>query len=239
MSSPPARLIAVIPTVAGRVMRSYSYSSVRPGISLSVAIKTMDRWAVDEIAVIDISRQEKVSPNVLDEIELANSRTPLLYGGGLRSISDIQRLLGVGADRFLFEFGTFGSKDLLSAAAELIGLQAVVASLPVTKRAGRYVTFPTVSPSMTADLRTLATEIIEGSIASEILVIDRQHEGIPDAFDLCIVDELSHLGDRTVLWFGGVGSQVVPTLVHNPLTAGLGIANALFQKELAADHYRW
>lgn len=238
MSKLPVRLVAVIPTVEGRVVRSYAYTHFRPSISLSIALKTVDRWRVDEIAVIDISRTGELSSKVLDEIEAADSRTPILYGGGLRSPSDLRRLLNVGADRFLFEFGAFAEGSLLADAAKLVGTQAVVVSLPVTKIRGEYVTFPTGNPGKLKKLGLFAEELIQSSAAAEILIIDRESEGSLDAFDPGIARELSHLADQSVLWFGGLGPKSIPTLVGNPITAGVGLGNPLFQDELTVEAFR-
>jgi imidazole glycerol phosphate synthase subunit HisF len=105
------RLVGVLAVRDGQVVKSYGYDFWRPAGRLCTALKNLDRWQVDEILVLDISRRDRVNDDVIREIRTARISTPLAYGGGIRKSEDVNPLLTAGCERFVLETMLFQYPD--------------------------------------------------------------------------------------------------------------------------------
>ena len=73
------RLIGLIAVKDAQVVKSYGYSFWRPGGDLATCLRNLDRWLVDEIAIVDISRGGVLDERVLETIRRTPISTPLVY----------------------------------------------------------------------------------------------------------------------------------------------------------------
>lgn len=231
-----SRLIATVPVRDGAVVKSYGYRRWRPAGGLASTLLNLDRWNADEIMVVDISRRATVDVRVLEEIASAAPATPVLYGGGVRGPADVEGLMRAGVDRVLVETAAWDANGRTHAIADVVGTQAVVVALPlisidaVIRRwdpiEGRPLEVLTESLHRAAQLP-----------CAEILVIDVRAEGHEGGFDPALAEavcEASHLlGDRSLLWFGGIDTAAAASLVARPETSGVAIGNPLHERELA------
>ena len=77
------RLIAFVPIQNGQVVMSYGYLRHKPAGSLGTVLQNLDRWGIDEIAVVDISRgRNRPDFSILEQIRVSAVRTPIAFGGG-------------------------------------------------------------------------------------------------------------------------------------------------------------
>lgn len=98
-------------------------------------------WAVDEIMYIDISTSSrydlrrddhKIKDTIKDKYGLVNAISkscfaPLGFGGGIRTIEDIQKILNNGADKVVLNTILFQDTTLVKKAVKVFGSQALVA----------------------------------------------------------------------------------------------------------------
>jgi cyclase len=236
------RLIATIFVKDGVVVKSYNFNFWRPAGRLYSALINLDRWGVDEIIVIDISRHGRISSKTLDEIKKSNITTPLIYGGGIRSINDIHKLLAVGCDRFILETLLFNNEKELNEISSTVGKQALIASLPIiTKNNNCYAFFTSIdnllknqSDSMLS-LEKVWLTYCELPV-SEILIIDADNEGVFNKFSYSIAEKIlnfqSKSTDKKLIWFGGLGMEQSRALLDEKKTVGVAYGNVNFEYEL-------
>lgn len=238
------RLVAVLPVRDGKLVKSYAYRMWRPAGCLKTALLNLDRWAADEILVLDISGRVDIDPRVVNDLQAASISTPITYGGGIRSVNDAIKVLRAGADRILIETLLWSKQDEVSRIADEIGHQAIVAGLPVVgSSCGR---FRASNPRVT-DRRDLPdalykrVDAIGISPIEEVLVTDVDAEGARGKFSLGLAEHVGPMlaaTQRPVIWFGGIDEGSASVLLNKAETVGVAFANVLLERELALREVR-
>ena len=95
----------------------------------------IDTWSIDEIIMLDISREKKYKDRFLEIINKFAKEcfVPLSVGGGIRNIDDAKAYLDKGADRVVINTGALINKKLVSELAKKYGSQCVIASIDAKK----------------------------------------------------------------------------------------------------------
>lgn len=234
------RLVGVVAVKDGQVVKSYGYRFWRPAGGLRTALMNLDRWLVDEILILDISRRGSVDPVVVNEIRASRISTPLAYGGGIRSPEDVDCLLAAGCERFVLETMLFKFPERISELADKVGAQALIASLPLSAKAGGDWQ---VNRDTAGRWGVLESEIDVGSFCrncndwpvAEVLAIDSDHEGRAGGFSLVSSDGNHPFRElrKGVIWFGGINFKQGAVLLNHPATVAVGFGNLNFEKEIA------
>jgi imidazole glycerol-phosphate synthase subunit HisF len=237
------RVIGAIAVHGGRVVKSYGYRARRPAGSIGTALTNLDRWGADEILLLDISRRPGVDPSVRDAMRDTPLSTPLTYGGGIRSVAHVREVLDAGADRVLIESLLWEDPDEVARIAEVIGAQAVVASLPVAgSSSGRLFAWsPSTAATARPDELSAWVERIGRTPCEEVLVIDVDAEGSEGSFSLTLATELGPVlaaVDRPTIWFGGLDATTATAVLTRPDTTGVAIGNPLVEGELVLPELR-
>ena len=237
------RLIGVIAVRNGRVVKSVGYRRWFPAGGIGTALTNLDRWGVDEILLVDVSRAGRVDNRVLDLLRSTRIRTPLTLGGGIRSLDDVTEALRSGADRILVESLFWEAPGELDRIIRSVGAQAVVGSLPMVEGHGEHINCWTPSP--TADGRPSDVDMwidrMQQFDFEEVLVTDVRNEGRHGSFSTELPDRLSdHLQalERPIIWFGGLCSTTGGTLLSRPETVGVAFGNLLLEHEVAVPALR-
>ncbi len=99
------------------------------------AVNIFNEKGVDEIVLLDIeATKTQRPPNFLLLEEIATECfIPLTYGGGVRSLDDMELLYGLGIEKISFNTALVERPDLVRAAATQFGSQSVVASIDVRR----------------------------------------------------------------------------------------------------------
>jgi cyclase len=234
------RLVGVVPVKDGLVVKSYGYRFWRPAGQLRTALKNLDRWQVDEILVLDISRRTELDPSVVREIRASHISTPLAYGGGIRKKEHVSALLAAGCERFVVETMLFESPEKIEDLARKIGAQALIASLPISATdGGDFKADPACSRGWAKqgnehDLKAICRRLNELPVA-EVLAIDRAGEGCAGSFSLMNARGSHPLEDlrKGIIWFGGISLKQAEQLLQSVPTVAVGFGNANLEREVA------
>lgn len=239
------RLIGVVAVKYGQVVKSYGYRFWRPAGGLRTALMNLDRWLVDEILILDISRRDRLDPGVVEEIRASRISTPLAYGGGIRSSEDVDCLLAAGCERFVLESMLFQFPERISGLADKVGAQALIASLPLSvtdeglwQIDNKYAACLGV-PSMALDTGSLCRTFNDWPVA-EIMAIDSANEGSAGRFSLVTREGDHPLADlqKGIIWFGGIDANQATKLLELQSTVAVGFGNLNYEKEIAMRSLR-
>jgi cyclase len=239
------RLVGVVAVKDGQVVKSYGYRFWRPAGQLRTALMNLDRWLVYEILVLDISRSDRVDPQIVAEIRASRISTPLAYGGGIRSHEDVDCLLAAGCERFVLETMLFRSSERVVKLAEKVGAQALIASLPLASTHGgcwqvdRDYAAHWGDPDAELDIGNFCRRCNEWPVA-EVLAIDSTHEGFAGRFSLVSSGGVHPLVElqKGIIWFGGIDQKQASTLLQSSATVAVGFGNLNFEKEVAMRSLR-
>ncbi|NQS99124.1 MAG: imidazole glycerol phosphate synthase subunit HisF [candidate division Zixibacteria bacterium] len=202
------RLIAVLILRNGQVIQSVQFKHTNViHWNPVVAVDFFDRWAVDEIVVLDVSRSLDQRQKFCSAVkELAKKCfVPLTVGGWVRSFDEFHQLTRFGADKVVINTEAFRRPDLITECAKVFGNQCVVVSIDAKKDdAGNYRVFidrgqerANISPAEWA-------EIAEEKGAGEILLNSIEHDGFRQGYDIPLMKSVVEIVDIPVIAMGGV-----------------------------------
>lgn len=215
---------------------SYGYMHHKPAGSLGTVLRNLDRWGIDEIAVIDISRgRDKPDFSILEQIRLSAVRTPVAFGGGIRSARHAVSAVAQGCDRVIVETLIWQAPQEIDRIAEAIGQQAVIGAVPLVYGSGGLTAAPVQADGGEAWGDLLRR--IDGLGMSELMIIDRECEGSAGSSKLgeqIPVAETHH----KLIWFGGLNASQASALLERPDTVGVAFGNPFLSKELAVNTHR-
>ena len=230
------RLIALVPVQAGQVVMSYGYMRHKPAGSLGTVLRNLDRWGIDEIAVIDITRgRDKPDFSILEQIRLSAVRTPVAFGGGIRSARHAVAAVEQGCDRVIVETLIWQAPQEIDRIAEAIGQQAVIGAVPLVYGSDGM----TVAPVHSAGNEAWGDYLkrVKDLAISELIIIDREHEGAAGNSKLGeqmpVIETLHKL-----IWFGGLSVSQAAALLERPDTVGVAFGNPFLINELAVNMHR-
>lgn len=173
------------------------------------AVRIFSEKEVDEIVVVDIdATRERREPNYELIAEIAGEAfMPMAYGGGIRTIEQVRRLIRGGIEKVVINSVTAESTAVITAAAETFGSQAVVAAVDVRKNfLGGY---RVVSHSATVDVRVSLEEHVRrlaDAGAGELLVTSVDRDGMRSGYDLDLIRAVAQAVSVPVVACGGAGS---------------------------------
>ena len=230
------RLIALVPVQNGQVVMSYGYLRHRPAGSLRTVLKNLDRWGIDEIAVIDISRNiKKPDLSILEQIRASSVRTPIAYGGGIRSATHAVEAVVKGCDRVIVETLLWQDPKEIDRIAASIGQQAIIGAVPLVIGSKGLSVAP-VNASRNESFIDFINHANDLAI-SELMIIDRANEGLAGSNQ---ISKFMHTTDtiHKLIWFGGLNPSLSAELLKRPDTVGVAFGNPLLANELAINTYR-
>lgn len=174
------------------------------------AVRIFNEKAVDELMVLDIDATRQVrDPDYRMIANLANEcRMPLAYGGGVRSIEQIERIIGLGVEKVALSAVLADNPALVSDAASRVGSQSVVAVIDVRKSGMLR------RPEVVIHNGTKRTGLdpvqfardLEQRGAGEIVVNSVDRDGTMDGYDLDLIARIAENVTIPMTLMGGAGS---------------------------------
>jgi cyclase len=173
-------------------------------------INLFNRFEVDEIALLEISATRWKRPPPFELIERLASEcwVPLSYGGGIRTVEDARRILGIGVEKIVL--GTIAADDpgLISRAAATFGNQAVIVSIDArSTRPGEYEVFVESGTRALGTDPVVAARRAEELGAGEILLNAIDRDGTMEGYDLELIRNVTEAVRIPVIACGGAGNR--------------------------------
>jgi imidazole glycerol-phosphate synthase subunit HisF len=201
------RLVAVLIVRHGQVVQSVQFRHTNViHWDPATAVDFFDRWSVDEIVVLDVSRDQKHRDRFLSAVEAIARKTfvPLTVGGWIRSADDVKELLRLGADKACINTEAVNRPDLIAECAARFGSQCIVASIDVKATGDTYEVYIDRGRAPTGlDPREWAQRAAAHG-AGEILLNCIDRDGFRQGYDLALLRSIVDAVDIPVVAMGGV-----------------------------------
>lgn len=172
------------------------------------AVKVFNDLECDELVVVDIrATLEGRAPDYAMIEEFASEAfMPLTYGGGIRTVEQIRKILSIGIEKVVIGASAPDGK-LISEAAAVFGSQSIVAAVDVRKSlVGRGdVWIRSGTQNTRIDPRTFAVRMQDFG-AGELFVQSIDLEGSRSGYDIALMKEVSAAVRIPVIACGGAGS---------------------------------
>jgi cyclase len=164
---------------------------------------------VDELVLLDITATpEKRGPqfDLLKNIA-SEAFIPLAYGGGIRSMDDVKKLLSIGIEKLIMNTSAVETPSLVREVADHAGSQAAVVSMDVKKGLlGKYEVLTHCGQKKTGlDPVKHAVEM-ERMGVGEILINSIDRDGTMQGYDLELVRKVADAVSVPVVACGGAGN---------------------------------
>lgn len=183
------------------------------------AVKIFNEKSVDEIIIIDIDASVcGKEPNYYLIEKLANeSRMPLCYGGGIKNVSQAEKIIQLGVEKISLSSAIIQKPELISEIGDAIGAQSVVGVLDTKKSLfkGYEIFIENGKKKIRGNLVNWIKKYQEFGVG-EILLNSIDCDGMQHGYDLRLASlAYSHI-KVPVTFLGGAGSlEDVGNLVEN------------------------
>ena len=172
------------------------------------AIKIFNDKEVDELILLDITATNAAKGPAFDTIaDIAGECfMPVAYGGGISTVEQIRRILGIGIEKVVINSAAIANPDLIGTAAREFGSQAVVVSIDVKKTLlGRYeVRSHSGTKGTGLDPAAWARQV-QDLCAGEIMLTSIERDGTMRGYDLDLIGKVSEAANVPLIAAGGAG----------------------------------
>ncbi len=206
------RIIPCLDVTAGRVVKGINFVGLRDaGDPVEIARRYDDQGA-DELTFLDITASSDDRDLILHIIESVAAQVfiPFTVGGGVRAVSDVQRLLNAGADKVSINTSAVQNPQLVADASGRYGSQCIVVAIDAKRVPGshpvRWEVYTHGGRKATGiDALEWGRKMQELG-AGEILLTSMDRDGTRVGFDIELTRAFSDMLEIPVIASGGVGN---------------------------------
>jgi imidazole glycerol-phosphate synthase subunit HisF len=174
------------------------------------AVKIFNEKEVDELTVlnIDASVQGKEPDYSMIRNLAAECRMPLCYGGGVKSVEQVERIISLGVEKVAMSSGAISNPEIIATAAEVVGSQSIVVVMDVKKsgRGGSYEIWTHNASKSTGQSPVDFAMQVEALGAGEVVINSIDLDGVMKGYDLELAGKIRDAISLPITVLGGVGS---------------------------------
>ena len=202
------RLIPSLLVRDGRIVQSVQFRHTNVIGNVITAVDFFNGWAVDEILILDVSRDHTGREQFLDIVDELSERcfVPLTVGGWITALADIETLLEHGADKITINTHAFRYPEFITDAAKVFGSQCIVVSIDAKRdETGEARVWVDRGRENTGVPAAQWAQQAEARRAGEILLTSIDNDGMRKGYDLPLMKSVAEAVRIPVIAFGGVG----------------------------------
>jgi imidazole glycerol-phosphate synthase subunit HisF len=206
------RIIPCLDVMDGRVVKGIRFEGLRDAGDPVEQAMRYDAERADELCFLDITASHEGRGSMLEVIRRTADSVfiPFTVGGGIRSVSDFNAILGAGADKVAVNTAALEDPELVRRASEHFGSQCVVVAVDARRAEGRTESGWEVYTH--GGRRPTGIDAVEwaGRVealgAGEILLTSMDRDGTRDGYDLPLLNAVSTGVRIPVIASGGAGA---------------------------------
>jgi imidazole glycerol-phosphate synthase subunit HisF len=202
------RIVPCLDVDDGRVVKGVRFVDlVDAGDPVELA-QRYNAEGADELVYLDITASSDDRDIIFDVVSRTAETVfiPLTVGGGVRNVDDVKRLLRAGADKVAINTAAVRDGDLVRAAADEFGAQAIVVAIDARRTGDHWEVFIEGGRTATGiDAREWARTVTEAG-AGEILLTSMDRDGTTDGYDLELTRAVADAVSVPVIASGGAGT---------------------------------
>lgn len=202
----------IIPTLLWKgpgLVKGVGFDSWRRIGTILPAVKVYNSRQVDELIIVDICATLENRIPDLEEISgfAKECFVPLTIGGGIKSVTDVRKLLAAGADKVCLNSSAYERPLIIKEIANCFGSQCIVVSIDVRKEGNNYFCYSHSGKVKTAYKVEDWCKTIEGNGAGELLVTSIENDGLMQGYDIKLLQKISSIVNIPVIASGGAGKM--------------------------------
>jgi imidazole glycerol-phosphate synthase subunit HisF len=205
------RVIPCLDVDAGRVVKGINFQDLRDAGDPVELAKVYDAEGADELTFLDISASHEGRATTMEIVAATAEQVfiPLTVGGGVGSVTDVDRLLRAGADKVAVNTAAIRRPDLVAEIADRFGNQVLVLSVDARRAPGTDSGFEVTTHGGRESAGLDAVEWVRRAAdlgAGEILLNAMDADGTQDGFDLELIRLVRREVSIPVIASGGAGA---------------------------------
>lgn len=171
------------------------------------AVRIFNEKEVDELIVVDIdaSIQNREPNYALIKSLAAECRMPLCYGGGVKTIEQIQQIVNLGVEKVAISSAAIDNPKLLSEACEKVGRQSIVSVIDARKSGHEYEVYTHNGTRRTKLDPVEFAKRVEPCVG-EVLINSIDRDGSMQGYDMDLVTQVRAVISVPLTVLGGAGS---------------------------------
>lgn len=204
-----SRIIPSLLIQSGGLVKTVNFKSPKYVGDPINAVKIFNEKEVDELVIFDIDASVKgVEPNYqLIEKLAIQSRMPLCYGGGIRTVEQAERILSLGVEKIAMSSGIIENPKLIKEISERVGSQSVVVVLDIKQKIwGGYDVYTHNAKNKTKIELFDFIKHVQQLGAGEIIINSIDQDGMMKGFDLKLINFVRKMTTLPLTVLGGAGS---------------------------------
>jgi len=201
------RIIPCLDTKDGRVVKGVNFLGLRDISSPAGLARHYNDSGADELALYDITASgegRRIFSEVIRQTAECVS-IPLVVGGGIGSIEDIDIVCSCGADKISINSGALKTPGLIGEAAKKLGSSRVILAIDIKRVAGAFRVF---AKGGMEDTGLDAIEWIKRGVdlgAGELCVNSIDTDGVKEGYDLLLLEAVCKAVKVPIIASGGAG----------------------------------
>jgi cyclase len=202
------RIIPCLDVKDGRVVKGINFLELRDAGDPVEQASAYDAQGADEICYLDISASPEGRATLIDVVARTADCVfvPLTVGGGVREVADVRRLLEAGADKVAINTAAIQRPELVAAAADRFGAQAIVVAVDARRRPdGSYEVYTHGGRNPTGLDAIDWCRRVAALGAGEILLTSMDRDGTRQGYELTLTRAVVDAVSIPVIASGGVG----------------------------------
>lgn len=208
------RIIPCLDVADGRVVKGVNFVDLADAGDPVEVARRYNQEGADELTFLDITATSDERDLILPIIDAVASEVfiPLTVGGGVRQVSDVQRLLSAGADKVSINSAAVADPDLIKRAADYHGSQCIVIAIDARRvpessdEAPRWEVYTHGGRRATGIDAVQWAQRMQQAGAGEVLLTSMDRDGTREGFDLLLTRTVSDAVSIPVIASGGVGN---------------------------------
>jgi len=204
------RIIPCLDVTRGRVVKGTSFTHLRDAGDPVELAAFYYQESADELVFLDIGATPEGRNTMVDVVEHVSEQVfiPLTVGGGLRSVTDMRRMLEAGADKVSVNTAAVQNPQLIAEGAQKFGGQCIVVAIDARKMDGEskweVLTHGGRNPT-NIDAVQWAKQVVTLG-AGELLLTSWDADGQRSGYDLELTRTISEAVSVPVIASGGAGN---------------------------------
>jgi len=224
------RIIPCLDVTDGRVVKGINFVDLQDvGDPVAIA-RTYNEQGADELVFLDITATSDKRETMIEVVERTAAEVfiPLTVGGGIRSVSDMKRMLQAGADKISLNSAAIQRPALIQEGAEKFGSQCIVVAIDAKRTGDSWHVFVKGGRE---DTGLNAIEWAKKAVAlgaGEILLTSMDADGTKAGYDLALNQVICEAVNVPVIASGGCGSAADIVEVFEQTKVSAALAASIF-----------
>jgi cyclase len=174
------------------------------------AVRIFNEKEVDELIILDIDatmREQEPHYGLIEKLAV-ECRMPICYGGGVKTIEQIQRVIGLGIEKVAISSAAVEQPRLVSDGASCVGSQSIVVVIDAKKNpsSNGYELYTHNATRLSGLDPIMFAMRMEKLGAGEIIINSIDRDGMMTGYDIDLATSIRKATNIPMTVLGGAGS---------------------------------